>query len=122
MNTVLQGRPVRAQLSENQNYSWKIDGHKTKQVTCFKYLGVVLYSANCRNPHGVCITENAQRSSYAIFKFLKTRVPTIFLRLFQAKPIAQLLNAAHLGSFSNFSPLELLQSKFLSSSSPQMDL
>lgn len=53
-----------------------------------------------------------------MFKFLKKRgdhdVPAAF-KLFKVKPIAELFYGAQLGPFSNFAPLELVQSKFLRS-------
>lgn len=61
-------------------------------------------------------TEKVQKKSSAILKFLQTRSGyyiSTALRSFEAKPIAQLLYSAHLGLFSNFTLLELVQPKFL---------
>lgn len=51
-----------------QIHFWKIDSHKTKQISCIKHLGVVLYSSTNSNPHGDYIAENAQKNSSAILK------------------------------------------------------
>lgn len=56
-----------------KNHSWKTDGHKIEQVSYFKYLSVLLHSANRKKLHEDHISENAQRSLSAILKSHKTR-------------------------------------------------
>lgn len=95
---------------------WKIDGHKIKQVSCFKYLGVVFHSSGSRRAHGDSIAANAQKSASAILRFFRTRdgqfIPAA-MKLFNAKALAQLLYGAQLGQFPNIVRLETVQSKFL---------
>lgn len=93
-----------------KSYSWKTNGNKIEQVY---YFLVVLRSANSRKLYCDYVAENAQRSSATILKFLETKgscyIPAA-LKLFEAKPIAELLYIAQLGSFSNFALLEYVQS------------
>ena len=101
-----------------KTYVWSIDGHKIEQVTCFKYLGIALHSSGSRKTHGMYVAGNAQRSANAILRYLRSKggnyIPAA-LKLFEAKSIAQLLYGAQLGPFTNYAPLEVVQSKFLRS-------
>nr|XP_016853653.1 PREDICTED: uncharacterized protein LOC107983669 [Anolis carolinensis] len=100
-------------------HHWNIDDKKIEQVPCFKYLGVVFHSSGSRKAHGGYVAENAYRSSSAILKYLRSKgggqfIPAA-LKLFEAKSMAQLLYGAQIGPFSDFAPLETVQSKFLRS-------
>uniref|UniRef100_A0A803T0U9 ribonuclease H n=1 Tax=Anolis carolinensis TaxID=28377 RepID=A0A803T0U9_ANOCA len=101
-----------------KNHTWRLDGHNIEQVSRFKYLGVFFHCTGNRKVHADYVAETAQKSSHAILKFLKTGgghyIPAA-LKLFEAKPIAQMMYGAQLGPYPNFAPLEQVQSKFLRS-------
>lgn len=54
-----------------KRYSWMIDGHKIEQVSCFKYMGVVLNSMHSREPQEDYTVESAKRNLSAILKLTK---------------------------------------------------
>nr|XP_060641653.1 uncharacterized protein LOC132781415 [Anolis sagrei ordinatus] len=100
-------------------HTWRLDGHNIEQVSSFKYLGVFYHCTGNKKVHSDYVAETAQKSSYAILKFLKTGaghfIPAA-LKLFEAKSIAQMMYGAQLGPFSNYAPMEQVQSKFPRSS------
>uniref|UniRef100_A0A8D2LAP6 Uncharacterized protein n=1 Tax=Varanus komodoensis TaxID=61221 RepID=A0A8D2LAP6_VARKO len=73
---------------------WSINGHMVEQVTCFKYLGMLLQSLGERSAYHEYVAKLAQRLAQAILIFFWTNgrqyIPAA-LKLFQAKIISQLL-------------------------------
>lgn len=93
---------------------WKIDGRKIKQVSCFKYLGVVFHSSGSRRAHGDLLPQMPRRAlQQSYFRTRDGQFIPAAMKLFNAKALAQLLYGAQLGQFPNIVRLETVQSKFL---------
>ena len=97
---------------------WELQGHQLEQLTSFKYLGVVLQASGTKTTHSSFIADVGEKTAHGILKFYRSQggqyVPAA-LRLFKAKPLAQLVYGSFLGlPSSSFSQLERVHSKFLS--------
>lgn len=87
-------------------------------MTCFKYLGVIFQASRKKTAHINYSSSTAQKSTTAILRFHRTTggnfIPAT-IKLFVAKPTAQILYGAPLVSLSNLDPYEKIQSGFLRS-------
>ena len=87
-------------------------------MTCFKYLGVVFQSSRKNTAHIKYASLIAQRSAAAIVRYHRTTggnyIPAA-LKLFTAKPLAQLLYGAPFSINSKLDAYEKVQSGFLRS-------
>ncbi|XP_053139871.1 39S ribosomal protein L19, mitochondrial isoform X1 [Hemicordylus capensis] len=97
---------------------WSLAGHKLEQVKTFKYLGVVFQASTKCQAHLQYVTQNARKSALAIQSYFHQDgaqfVPAA-LKLFTAKTCSKLLYGSQLGPYTNCTPLEIVQTKFLRS-------
>nr|XP_034966343.1 uncharacterized protein LOC118082652 [Zootoca vivipara] len=93
-----------------------MDNHLIEQVKAFKYLGIVFQASGLWDVHQKWVKEKATQSVKMLSRFFHTKgrkyIPAA-LKVFQAKPLAQILYGAQIWTGNHCRILETVQSKFL---------
>uniref|UniRef100_A0A670HYS7 Reverse transcriptase domain-containing protein n=1 Tax=Podarcis muralis TaxID=64176 RepID=A0A670HYS7_PODMU len=97
---------------------WVLDGHNLEQVKYFSYLGLTFHHTGSWKHHWQTSLQKAEITKLAIHRFFFTKggkyVPAA-LRVFNAKPVSQLLYAANVWHNGDLPKLDGFQAKFIRS-------
>lgn len=86
-------------------FLWSINGHRTEQVACFKYLGIVTCFSGSKKPivNMLLLDKDLPMPSSIFFCSKGGYIPG---ELFQAKPLTQLLLGTLIGHPACFTSVE----------------